>query len=155
MSTSEGNEQGKERRRREFPVNIDGSIVAHWLPIIGPTGLSIYMLLVYMGGTKIAGCFPGVRFLDDFLKAGRGCIGAYCNLLEICGLIRIQRGNRLESNRYFIVQPVPRASEQALKHVMETSIEKSNKKKLPAWIVRAIDKRCRRWQPIQKLYRRR
>ena len=108
------------REPRQFTVG--NGVIDDWFPIIGVTGLALYVFYVRLSNRKDERAFPGYRLVRRDLGYSRGTHMLHNSLLVWCQLIHIEVGNRRKSNDYYILE-TPVCDEEALERVRRRCLD--------------------------------
>jgi hypothetical protein len=136
-----------ERTKIEFTVGVGA--IEQWAPIIRPTGVTLYTFYARMSQLSEEVAFVGTRLIENHLGVGHNSIMRYNWLLEQIGLIRIDHGDHLTPNVYYVLD-VPELTPERLQALRET-LEKHPEPRFANAITKHIDG----WQPIETYFARR
>jgi hypothetical protein len=135
-------------RRQVYQFSIHNLVIDEWLPIITIRGLALYAFYVRLANKEDERSYPGYRLIQEHLGMSPSTISDYNELLEWCGLIHIEPGDRVTSNDYYILD-VPQATPENLDAIRQQAKAqlKPNSK-----FLKTLLKRLNEWQPIQALW---
>jgi hypothetical protein len=135
-------------RRQVYQFSIHNLVIDEWLPVITIRGLALYAFYVRLANKEDERSYPGYRLIQEHLGMSPSTISDYNKLLEWCGLIHIEPGDRVTSNDYYILD-VPQATPESLNEVRRRAKAQMNPK---STFLKALLKRLDEWQPIQALW---
>ena len=91
-------------RRRVRWYRVDNVVLDDYLPLMGVKAFAVYSLYCRMSG-RDGLSWPGYSYICRMLGVGRGTVSKCNAVLEVLGLIEIERGNTQRSNRYYLLEP--------------------------------------------------
>ena len=136
-----------ERTKIEFTVGVGA--IEQWAPIIRPTGVTLYTFYARMSQLSEEVAFVGTRLIENHLGIGHNSIMRYNWLLEQIGLIRIDHGDHLTPNVYYVLD-VPELTPERLEELRAQLAQHSEPR-----FATAITKQIDGWQPIETYFSRR
>ena len=95
---------------------LDNAIIDHHAKTIGAIGVAIYAVLSRYANRKTGECWPTIGCIAHKLDLARSTVKVYVRKLEAAGLIAIEErytavGDQ-DANRYRLLDPAPKATEQ-------------------------------------------
>jgi hypothetical protein len=139
-------------RREKHQFSIHNRVFDEWLPIIGLAGYGLYNLYVRMSNKKDERAFPGYKLISEHLGVSKSTVSDYNKLLELCGLIHIDRGDHNTSNQYYILD-IPFATQKSQDEI-RSRITKSLQEKPSNSALGSALKKLDNWQSLDAHFKR-
>jgi hypothetical protein len=99
-----------EDRRQGFYM-VENAVMDWYLPLMGLTGYAVYSLYCRLANNREDVAWPSFRTVCSHLRIGPATLTQVNTLLEVLGLIEVERGDQETSNRYYLLEVQPLADE--------------------------------------------